>query len=133
MNTQSMKALLVEDSFLLREAIMETLSSCNGLAFEAVAATQNEAVALLNERAFDILIVDIELAQGNGFEVIRETLKDDFPFAKPLSIIFTNHAHTQYRQLAKALGVQHFFDKSMDFDLAIDTIEAETQKFMASK
>jgi hypothetical protein len=43
--------------------------------------------------------------------------------------MLTNHANSQYRKLAKELGVNYFFDKSMDFDLAIETIELEAEKF----
>ena len=43
--------------------------------------------------------------------------------------MLTNHANAQYRRLAKDLGVKYFFDKSMDFDLAIETIELEANRF----
>jgi DNA-binding NarL/FixJ family response regulator len=124
-----MKVLLVEDSALLREALTEILSGCPGLSFEGVASTQAGAISLLQQKPFDLLLVDIELAQGNGFEVIRATQADSYPFKRPLCVILTNHAHNQYREEAKKLEVEYFFDKSMDFELAIETIEAESRKF----
>jgi len=126
---QKMRVLLVEDSVLLRESIMESLDGCFGLQFDAVAAKQSEAVALLHQRAFDMLIVDIELAEGNGFEVLKAAQVESHRFGKAIYIILTNHAYPQYRQLAKKLDVDYFFDKSMDFDLAIETIETEARKF----
>ena len=126
---RAMKVMLVEDSSLLRDAIIDILSDCPGLTFEGVALTQDDAIAQLYQQEFDLLLVDIELAQGNGFEVIKATQQADFPFAKPQYLILTNHAYPQYRQLAEALGVKYFFDKSMDFDMAIETIEAEAGKF----
>ncbi|MCB5187855.1 response regulator [Methylobacillus caricis] len=128
-NPRLMKVLLVEDSPLLREAIMEILSSCTSLAFAGVAVTQEEAVMQLRQQPFDLLLVDIELAQGNGFEVIKATQEPDYPYPRPTYLILTNHAYAQYRERARSLGVEHFFDKSMDFDIAIDTIEAEASKF----
>jgi DNA-binding NarL/FixJ family response regulator len=125
-----MRVLLVEDSALLRETIMETLSSCEGLVFDGVAATQSEAFKILRDRPFDLLLVDIELAEGNGFEVIRMTQREDFPYPRPKYMILTNHAHVHYQQEAKALGVEYFFDKSMDFDKAIDTLEREVKHFV---
>ena len=71
-----MKVLLVEDSALLREAIMDILSSCTSLTFAGIAVTQNEAIDKLHQEQFDLALVDIELAQGNGFEVIRATQTD---------------------------------------------------------
>lgn len=127
---RAMKVMLVEDSSLLRDAIIDILSDCPGLVFEGVALTQDDAIAQLYQQEFDLLLVDIELAQGNGFEVIKATQQDSFPFQRPQYLILTNHAYPQYRQLAEALGVQYFFDKSMDFDVAIETIEAEAGKFL---
>jgi DNA-binding NarL/FixJ family response regulator len=124
-----MKVLLVEDSVLIRDALLEMLGGARNLIVGGIAATQNSAIALLNEQQFDMLLVDIELADGNGFEVIRHTQKANYPFKPPVLIMLTNHTNPQYRNLAKELAVNYFFDKSMDFDLAIETIEFEAAKF----
>ena len=117
-----MKVLLVEDSALLRETITETLSSCKDLIIEAYAATESKAIELLTEVHFDMILVDIELADGNGFEVIKFTQTPGYPHPQPTVIMFTNHANAYYRALAKKLMIPYFFDKSMDFDLAIEAI-----------
>jgi DNA-binding NarL/FixJ family response regulator len=124
-----MKILLVEDSVLISDALVKILSDDNNLTVNGIATSQNSAIALLDRLEFDMLLVDIELAGGNGFEVIRHTKKSDYRFKQPVLIMLTNHANTQYRKLAKELGVNYFFDKSMDFDLAIETIELEAKKF----
>lgn len=126
-----MKVLLVEDSALLREAITESLADCTEISIVDSAATQTTAINLLETQQFDMLLVDIELAQGNGFEVIRHTQSADYQFQQPVLIMLTNHAYPYYRLMAKQLGVNYFFDKSMDFDLAIDTITHEAEKFKA--
>jgi DNA-binding NarL/FixJ family response regulator len=124
-----MKVLLVEDSILIRNTLIEILNNDGNLTVNGIAATQNSAIVLLDEQQFDMLLVDIELADGNGFEVIRHTQKANYPFKPPVLVMLTNHANPQYRKLAKELGVNYFFDKSMDFDLAIETIEFEAEKF----
>jgi DNA-binding NarL/FixJ family response regulator len=128
-NAKPMKVLLVEDSVLIRDALMEVLSGDNNLKVDGIAATQSNALALLDTQQFDMLLLDIELAEGNGFEVIRHTQKTGYPFKAPVLIMLTNHANSQYRKLAKDLGVKYFFDKSLDFDLAIETIEREAAMF----
>lgn len=124
-----MKVLLVEDSVLIRDALIEILSGANNLTVNGIAATQCNALALLDTQQFNMLLLDIELAEGNGFEVIRHTQKVDYPFKAPVLVMLTNHANAQYRKLAKDLGVKYFFDKSLDFDLAIETIEREAALF----
>lgn len=129
---EPMKMLLVEDSTLLREVLFETIGHINNIRVIGTADTQHKAIQLLNETAFDILLLDIELAQGNGFEVIRHIQTETYPFKQPILIMLTNHAHPHYRNLAKNLGVHYFFDKSMDFDLAIEAIELEANRFSNS-
>ena len=124
-----MKMLLVEDSTLLREVLFETINNLKNLSVEGMAATQTKAISLLNEMQFDILLLDIELSEGNGFEVIKHTQTTHYPFKPPILMMLTNHGNTQYRALAKELGVHYFFDKSMDFDLAIEAIELEAERF----
>lgn len=128
-NKVGMKILLVEDSALLREIITETLSTSPLLTVKAFAATQEKAIELLKDAQFDMILVDIELAEGNGFEVIKYTQTLGYPFKQPIVVMFTNHANPYYRNMAKSLNIQYFFDKSMDFDLAIDTIESEAEEF----
>jgi DNA-binding NarL/FixJ family response regulator len=124
-----MKLLLVEDSTLLREVLFETINNLKNLSVEGMAANQTKAIALLNEKQFDILLLDIELSEGNGFEVIKHTKTNHYPFRPPILIMLTNHANPHYRSMAKDLGVHYFFDKSMDFDLAIQAIEFEAERF----
>ena len=69
------RILLVEDDRLIIEALSELLSS-EGYAID-VASTQDEAIALalgagpddLATRPYALLLLDVTLAQGNGFAV----------------------------------------------------------------
>ena len=128
-SSKQMKMLLVEDSKLLRDILFDAIHHLDNITVTGVAATQQQAISLLNESAFDIVLLDIELAQGNGFEVIKHIQQENYAFKQPILMMLTNHAHTHYRNLAKILGVPYFFDKSMDFDLAIDAIELEADRF----
>lgn len=128
-NKPLMNVLLIEDSALIRNVIGESLEDCKDILISAYAETQHHAIELLKVEAFDMLLVDIELAQGNGYEVIKYTQSAEYRFAKPVIIMLTNNASPYYRMMAKELGIKFFFDKSMDFDLAIETIANEAFKF----
>lgn len=124
-----MRVLLVEDSKLIRNTLISVLSSTKNLVIKAFADTQKSAIALIDHERFDMLLVDIELADGNGFEVIKYALAQTSASKPPVIMMLTNHTHSQYRKFAKHLGVKYFFDKSLDFDLAIETIEHEAELF----
>lgn len=125
----TMRVLLVEDSKLIRDTLISMLSNTQHLMVKALANTKKSAIALLDREQFDMLLVDIELAEGNGFEVIKYVLAKPYAIKPPLIMILTNHAHPQYRKFAKHLGVKYFFDKSLDFNLVIKTIEQEAALF----
>lgn len=124
--------LLVEDSPIIRDAVADTLSSNCGITIEAWAATQESAIQLLQLQPFDLLMVDIELAQGNGLEVLKSLSAQDYPHPKPVCMVLSNYSYPQCRRRAKELGATYFFDKSMEFDYAIEAIEAEVLR-LASK
>ena len=128
-----MKILLVEDSMLLREIITDFFISYEHIDISQFADTQISAIDRLNLQQFDMLLLDIELAQGNGFEVIKHMQTSDYTFKPPMVMILSNNNHPHYRKYAKELGVHHFFDKSMDFLLAIDTIIASANTYKTTK
>lgn len=123
-----MQVLLVEDSPILRESIKEMLSGCENIFVEEFAETQQDAIDLLDKKQFDMMIVDIELAKGNGFEVVKHTQQPDYLYKAPTAVMLTNHDNAYYKQLAKNFGIQYFFDKSMQFEEAILTIENEAKR-----
>lgn len=123
--------MLVEDSVLIRQALTDALSSSGVALFDGFASTSQEAIAILRSRRFDMVVVDIELSHGTGFDVLQEINKPDFPYPAPVSMVLTNHAYVIYRHRASALGVRYFFDKSMHFDEAIEAIEHEARGILA--
>lgn len=114
-------ALLVEDSVLIREALVEALSASGHVVFTAFAATANDAIAALKQQRFDLAVIDLELLEGTGFDVLSYIKNNELN--PPVRVVLTNHAFSLYERRARMLGVEHFFDKSMHFTEAVQTIE----------
>jgi len=68
-------------------------------------------------------VLDIELAKGTGFDVVRHTRQQGYPFKAPDIVMLTNHGNSYYRNLAHNMGVEYFFDKSLQFDECMDVIQ----------
>ena len=104
---------LVEDSQMLRERLEAMLraipnTSVIGHATESAAAVQ----AILADRP-DAVVLDIQLAKGSGFDVLREVQKQ----APEIRFyVLTNFANDAYRAAAERLGARGFFDKSNDIE-----------------
>ena len=89
-----MKLLLVEDDGLLVGALRDLLES-EGYATRNV-SRQDEALALLESERFDLMLLDVSLAQGNGFAVCQgaRTLAPDMP------VIFLTASDDEYSTVA---------------------------------
>ena len=96
---------------------MELLSEPGRLAVAAQAATQTDAVSRLSESAYDVLVVDIELAEGNGVAVIRQARQLYPPEAQPLIVVLTNYASDFVRDHCFAAGADYFLDKMRDISM----------------
>src|ERR1700731_1134752 len=111
------RILLIEDSAVLTRRLIDLLSEPGRVEVAAQATTQSEAVARLQEGAFDVLVVDIELAEGNGVAVIRYARQLYPPDAQPLIVVLTNYASDCVRDHCFAAGADYFLDKMRDIAL----------------
>lgn len=106
--------LLIEDSEVLSRRLVDLLSDPGIVAIAAQAATQSEALSRLKEGGFDVLVVDIELAEGNGVAVVRNARELYPPDAQPLIVVLTNYASDFVRDHCFAAGADYFLDKMRD-------------------
>jgi CheY-like chemotaxis protein len=111
------RVLLIEDSAVLTRRLVDLLSEPGRVEVAAQAATQSEAVMRLQEGPFDVLVVDIELAEGNGVAVIRHARQLYPPDAQPLIVVLTNYASDFVRDHCFAAGADYFLDKMRDISL----------------
>lgn len=111
------RILLIEDSDVLSRRLVDLLSEPGRLAVAAQAATQTEALTRLKEAMFDVLVVDIELAEGNGVAVIRHARQLYPPEAQPLIVVLTNYASDFVRDHCFAAGADFFLDKMRDISM----------------
>src|SRR5580704_18313113 len=108
------RILLIEDSAVLTRRLIDLLSEPGRVEVAAQATTQSEAVSRLQQSAFDVLVVDIELAEGNGVAVIRAARQLYPPDAQPLIVVLTNYASDFVRDHCFAAGADYFLDKMRD-------------------
>ena len=111
------RILLIEDSNVLSRRLVDLLSEPGRLAVAAQAATQVDALSRLKEAPYDVLVVDIELAEGNGVAVIRQARQLYPPEAQPLIVVLTNYASDFVRDHCFAAGADYFLDKMRDISM----------------
>lgn len=116
-----MKVFLVEDSPIIRERLLALLGGITDVETVGEAAGADEAVQGILETRPDAVVLDIQLGQGSGFDVLRR-LREEGRACEVLML--SNHATPPYRRAAQRLGVNHIFDKSTEFERVRDIIAA---------
>ncbi|HYD82407.1 MAG TPA: response regulator, partial [Opitutus sp.] len=108
MATPPLRVFLVEDSVVIRQRISEALAQLGGIEIVGSADAEDEAVRALREIHCDVVVLDLQLRQGNGLGVLK-TMRAAPGAARPLYIVFTNYDFPHYRAKSAALGADHFF------------------------
>ncbi len=108
-----MKVLLVDDSLIIRQRIIKLLTTMKEVEIVGEAQNAPDATNLVLLRKPDVVILDLQLIESTGFEVLRSAKKDK---PSPLVIILTNFPYPQFRRLSLNAGADFFFDKSTEFD-----------------
>jgi DNA-binding NarL/FixJ family response regulator len=111
-----LRVLLVEDSAVLRSRLTESLSAIASV--EVVGASDSESGALneLLRSNYDAVVLDLQLKQGNGFNVLKAIRQADGHDHRTTVIVLTNYAFSLYRHRCLQAGADFFFDKARDYD-----------------
>ncbi|WP_442782384.1 response regulator [Collimonas fungivorans] len=118
-----LRIFLVEDSVAVRNLMIDTLSEIPGVVFAGFAEGEGDALKKIDAEPFDVLILDIELKEGNGMSLLR-TLAEAHKPLNSLKIIFSNNVSNAFRNAGAKYGVRFFFDKSSEFTQLRDLLAA---------
>jgi DNA-binding response OmpR family regulator/c-di-GMP-binding flagellar brake protein YcgR len=111
--------LLVEDERLLDRVVSDALRTL-GLSCE-VARSEAEAIRFLQQRHYNLMILDLRLQGGSGVNVLEQArrLHGDMPV-----ILVTAYTITEEVQTALAWGVDALLYKPFDIDTLLATVRA---------
>jgi DNA-binding response OmpR family regulator len=125
------RILIVEDAIQIGERLVEIVKAAaiqaraGELEISGPHATEDEALAAIARAPTDVALIDLQLAQGTGFGVIRGL------GARTTSIVFTNHAVPALKVAAFEAGAGFFLDKSRDWNrlerLILEELVARTE------
>ena len=112
-STASLRVFVVEDSDGVRERLVGMLAELDGVDVVGEARGALEAIEQIEALRPDLLTLDLELADGSGFAVLRSVLASAPP---PLVAVVTNHSSPPIRRRCLDAGASFFFDKSLEFE-----------------
>ena len=116
------RVLLVEDSPLLQARLSDLLEKPGVHRVRQVADSAVDAQTALDAEAFDVLVVDVQLRQGTGIEVVRHARQRYSGGRQPLIIVLTNYAIPTVEARCREAGADHFLDKIRQFERIVPLI-----------
>lgn len=122
-----MRVLLVEDNTALQQELSRAIGAIPGAQLAHVAAAGAQAVDWLsdNPRAWDLAIVDLFLASGHGFQVLRHCTPR-LPHQR--AVVVSNYTRPPVADYARQAGADRFFDKSLELDALLQYCRAFSQE-----
>ena len=112
--------IIVDDHALIRSGLTDALTSA-GFNVVAEAASKSEALALLNTITADFCIVDLNLGDGNGEEIIR-AMKSKTLHTK--YVVLTMNDDQSNLDMAKDSGASAYVLKSSPINELIDVLKS---------
>ena len=120
-----MKLFVADDSSTIRERIVRVLTNVPNAQVVGEATDGLEAMRGITETRPDLVILDLKMPNASGLDILPMIRRLSTP---PLVMVLTNYATSRHREACARLGADYFFDKSREFEKAIDVIEALAQK-----
>ena len=119
MSGRPVRIYIVEDSRLLVGALRLHIKEHRGLELIGQSATQNQATEEIRSLRPDLVLLDIHLAQGDGFEVLAQLNQIETP---PVVAMMTFEPSTALRSRAGDSGANLFFDKASEAGALLDLL-----------
>ena len=102
------RVLIADDHALVRDGLRHILQGASGFEVVGEACDSASAVALIRERAADVMVLDLSMPGRNGVELIKQ-IKEEKPALRIL--VLTMHAEQQYAVRAFKAGASGYLTK----------------------
>lgn len=111
--------LVVDDHALIRKGLMQLLEDSPDLNVTGEAASGMQAISMARAQSFDLMLLDINLPDKNGIEVIKQ-FKVEQPDLK--IIVLSMYPEEQYGVRALKSGAMGYINKQSASDTLIKAI-----------
>lgn len=123
------KVFIADDSGLVREKLRALFSALSTVEICGEAANATEAIAAIRASAADAVILDLDLNESSGLDVLT-AIKQSSPAT--LVIILTIHPFRDLGLYYLNAGADHYFEKGRDFDEVLTLLENLSEQQLPS-
>jgi DNA-binding NarL/FixJ family response regulator len=107
-----LQVYVVEDSPIVQQFLATAIADA-GAEMDGCSDDATTAIADVFALQPDVILIDIQLARGNGLDVLR-VLQEHCLVPEALKVVLSSHASAEYENLSLLLGADRFFDKSWE-------------------
>jgi len=115
----TLNVYVVEDSPPVRARMRELIEEVPEARLVGESEGETHAVLGIARTKPKLVILDINLSEGTGFEVLRQ-VKSSAP--DTVVAVVTNFGTRQFREKCQELGADHFFDKTKSYKLLAELL-----------
>ena len=117
-----LQVYIVEDSRITQRLLGSVIEAA-GAELSGCSADAQTAIRELSALQPDLILIDIGLASGSGFHVLK-ALQERSLVPGATKVVLTNYPNAEYESLSLRLGADRFFDKSLETMQALGLINA---------
>lgn len=114
----ALTVLVVEDGRTTADRLVDALSEIDGVEVVGRAVSEEDAVRAIRHADPDVVILDLRLAHGSGFGVLRRFASVE----RPHFVVFSNHSESVLRRRALELGADIVLDKATGFGSLVERV-----------
>ena len=125
------KILLVDDHAIVRQGLKNMIDLERDIEVTAEASSGQEAIDLIRQQSFDVVVMDIAMPDKNGVDTMRDLkhVAPDLPV-----LILSGYAEDQYALNLLRMGCKGYLSKDTDTDEIIRAIKiiASGKRYISS-
>lgn len=125
------KILLVDDHAIIRQGLKNMIDLERDIEVTAEASSGQEAIDLIRQQSFDVVVMDIAMPDKNGVDTMRDLkhVAPDLPV-----LILSGYAEDQYALNLLRMGCKGYLSKDTDTDEIIRAIKiiASGKRYISS-
>ena len=126
MTTKKIKVLLVDDHSIVRNGIRMMIDTVDDIEVTGEAASAVEALIIMKQKSFDIALLDIELPDSSGLDLLK-ILRKKYP--KLIILMLSIYSEEIYATRALKYGASGYMSK----DCSIETLVTAIRKAAAGE
>ena len=114
-----LRVFVVNESTLVRERLTQHIGPDGAACIVGEAEDVQMALQGIADTDAEAVVLDLRLIDSNGMDLLHALRGRTDPI---VTIVLTNYASPVFREASVTAGADYFFDKTTEFDLAMETI-----------